>query len=140
MAVAKSRDQGFGELEIEDGRFEIQKYRKIAAMERKALSVAWIFTFLTALPRSGPQKPHRKPREPVGDHASRWLQVAEDSFRSSQAALFPRPPSADLKMGAIARIVVECRRIRQSGHSLLRSAGEYCATLLSGVRSKPGST
>jgi hypothetical protein len=45
-----------------------------------------------------------------------WLQVAEDSFRANPCwmALFLRFPSADLKIGAIARIVVGCYRTRHN--------------------------
>ena len=60
-----------------------------------------------------------------------WLQVAEDSFRANPCwmALFLRFPSADLKIGAIARIVVGCYRIRhnQSVARARPAAGWYGA-------------
>jgi hypothetical protein len=45
---------------------------------------------------------------PVRRLTVKWLQVAEDSFRVHYCwvALFPRFPSADLKIAAIPRIVV----------------------------------
>ena len=51
----------------------------------------------------------RKPKVRFGPTVKK-LHVAEDSFRV--VALFSRFLSADLKIGAIARIVVGCYRIR----------------------------
>lgn len=68
---------------------------------------------------------------PVSRRTVKWLQVAEDSFQVNHCwvTLFLRFPSADLKIGAIARIVVGCYRIRhnQSVARARPAAGWYGA-------------
>ena len=74
--------------------------------------------------------------------SANWRQGCAGPFRANhgRTPLVQRFPSAGLKIGAIAGIVVGCQRILQSKHGLLPSAGEYCATLVSGIRSKPSRT